>query len=863
MQENFTDKAQQALEDAQNKALSMQHAELTSLHLLETLLEQSDSLAALVIEKAGGDVEKIQKEARNVLKRQSQVSGGGQIHASRGFARVLAEAESEARRLHNGYISTEHMLLALAGGGSNDEAAKVLSIVGRQRLSTAVNEMHKNKKVGSSSEENSEGNLLKYGRDLTIMAREGKLDPVIGRDEEIRRVMQVLSRRTKNNPVLIGEPGVGKTAIVEGLAQRIVRGDVPDGLQNKQIVSLDLGGLLAGSKFRGEFEERLKKVLKEIRDTAGQVILFIDEMHTVVGTGKVEGGLDAGNLLKPMLARGELHCIGATTLDEYRKYVEKDKALERRFQPVMVDQPNVDDTISILRGLKDRYEAHHGVRIKDGALVAAAELSHRYIADRFLPDKAIDLMDEAAAKMRTEIDSMPAEMDELSRRVLQLEVEKQSLLKEKDAASKERLQELEKNLVNLGERLSVQKASWEQEKKQLSLRHQLKQKIEETKHAMEVAEREYNLQRVAELKYGVLTELEKRQVALEEKPASGGQRLLNEEVTADDIAEVVSRWTGVPVSRLKEGESNKLLHLETDMKERVIGQDAAVKTVADSILRARAGVNDPAQPMGSFLFLGPTGVGKTELARVLSEQLFGGESHMVRIDISEYSEKHSVARLIGAPPGYVGFEEGGQLTEKVRRRPFTVVLLDEIEKGHPDVFNLLLQVLDEGRLTDSHGRTVDFKNTVLIMTSNLGSHHILEAQERGRPTNQATKLVLQEVYRCFPPEFTNRLDDIIMFESLGKKHLTEIVDLQLETLRERLSKKQIKLNISNSARKWLGEQGYEPRFGVRPLKRLLKKELETPISRAILKGQLQAGHDVLVDIKFNRIVFKNLLQAVS
>ncbi len=862
MQENYTDKAQSALEDAQKLALRMRHAELGTLHLLMGLLEQSGGLASRVVERAGGDASAMRQAVGQVLERQSKVGGGGQLRPNRAFSRALVEAESEAKKRGDGYVSTEHLLLALAAGDAGDAAGRALKQVGRDRLAAAVDEMRKGRKVTSASSEDSIDALLKYGIDLTEMAREGKLDPVIGRDEEIRRVTQVLSRRTKNNPVLIGEPGVGKTAIVEGLAQRIVRGDVPDGLKDKQIVSLDMGSLVAGAKFRGEFEERLKAVLREVKDAAGGVILFIDEMHTVVGAGKTEGSMDAGNLLKPMLARGELHCIGATTLDEYRRHVEKDSALERRFQQVMASQPSVEDTVSILRGLKDRYEAHHGVRIKDTALVAAAELSNRYISDRFLPDKAIDLMDEAAAKLRTEIDSMPAEMDELSRRVMQLEIEKQSLLKEKDAASKERLRELDKNLANLSERLSEQKAHWEKEKERLGLRHQLKQKIEETKHEMEVAEREYNLQRVAELKYGVLAELEKRQTVLEGQQ-SGGERLLDEEVNEEDIAQVVSRWTGVPISRLKEGENSKLLRLEGELKKRVIGQDVAVGMVADAVLRARAGIKDPSRPMGSFLFLGPTGVGKTELARALSEQLFDDETHMVRIDISEYSEKHSLARLIGAPPGYVGFEEGGQLTESVRRRPYSVVLLDEIEKAHSDLFNLLLQVLDEGRLTDSHGRTVDFKNTVLLMTSNLGSHIILEAQERGRDSKQVTDTVMEEVHRHFPPEFINRLDDIVVFESLGLEQLREIVTLQTADLSNRLAAQRIALEVSDAAKKWLSQHGQDSRFGARPLKRLLQKELETPISRAIVKGQVRPGHGVLVDIKFNRIVFKDLLQAAS
>jgi ATP-dependent Clp protease ATP-binding subunit ClpB len=737
----------------------------------------------------------------------------------------------------------EHVLLAAVD-------LKDLGVT-RERLMQALREVRGNQRVTSQNPEVTYEALERYGRDLTKLASADKLDPVIGRDEEIRRVIQVLSRRTKNNPVLIGEPGVGKTAIVEGLALRIVRGDVPEGLKNKKVVSLDMGALIAGAKFRGEFEERLKAVLKEVQEAAGEIVLFIDELHTVVGAGKTEGSMDAGNLLKPMLARGELHCIGATTLDEYRKYIEKDAALERRFQPVRVDEPSVEDTISILRGLKERYELHHGVRIKDAALVAAAVFSNRYITDRFLPDKAIDLVDEAGARLRTEIDSMPAELDETRRRMMQLEIEREALRKEKDKASKERLSKLEKELANLKAESDALMARWQGEKDAVQRLRAVREQVEQTKVEIAQAERQYDLNRAAELKYGKLVGLEKQLAEENEKfaKAQAGPRMIKEEVDEEDIAEVVSRWTGVPVTKLLEGEMQKLLHLEDELHKRVIGQDEAVTAVAEAVMRARSGLNDPDRPVGSFIFLGPTGVGKTELARALAAFLFDDERCMIRIDMSEYQEKHTVARLVGAPPGYVGYEEGGQLTEAVRRRPFSVVLFDEIEKAHHDVFNVMLQILDDGRLTDGHGRTVDFKNTIVVMTSNVGSTRILEHRGgfEGADYEAMKEAVLEEMRGHFRPEFLNRVDEIIVFHALSEEHLKQIVEIQLGRVRARLSDRHITLTLTDAARSDLVRTGYDPRYGARPLKRAIQKKIETPLGKLLLQGAVKDGQAVTVD----------------
>jgi ATP-dependent Clp protease ATP-binding subunit ClpB len=847
----MTLKLQEALQSASAHAMRRSHQGIDVEHLLLALLEQDGGLTKPLLEQAGLSVAAVQSAAEQVLAKLPQVQGGGatpgQLHITSRLSQVLTGAEQEMQGLRDEYLSVEHVLLAIVNEGG---LFRRLGLT-RDRLLASLQQVRGHQRVTTQDPESTYQALEKYGRDLTKLAGQGKLDPVIGRDEEIRRVIQILSRRTKNNPVLIGEPGVGKTAIVEGLAQRIIKGDVPEGLKQKRLIVLDMGALVAGAKYRGEFEERLKAVLKEIQEAHGQVLLFIDELHTVVGAGAAEGAMDAANLLKPMLARGELHLIGATTLDEYRKHVEKDAALERRFQPVMVDQPSVEDTISILRGLKERYAVHHGVRIKDAALVAAAKLSHRYIADRFLPDKAIDLIDEAAARLRTEIDSLPAEMDEVSRKVMQLEIEREALRKETDQASRARLETLEQELTEKKRDLDALKTRWEAEKASVGRLRKLRQQIEEVKHQIERAERAYDLNRVAELRYGELPRLE-RELAIEEQSLvkkQGESRLLKEEVDEEDIALVVSRWTGIPVTRLMEGEIEKLLRLEELLHQRVVGQDEAVRAVADAVLRARSGIKDPNRPIGSFLFLGPTGVGKTELARSLAATLFDDEANLIRIDMSEYMEKHTVARLIGAPPGYVGYEEGGQLTEAVRRRPFSVILFDEIEKAHHDVFNVLLQVLDDGRLTDSQGRTVDFKNTVLIMTSNIGSQDILEAQQRGVPYDELRKLVLADLRRHFRPEFLNRVDETVVFHPLAADQLKRIVDIQLGRLRQRLAERRIPLALTPAALDDLAARGHDPVYGARPLKRLIQQDIETPIARLLVKGELRDGDTATVDVK--------------
>lgn len=856
----FTEKASETVQEAIKLAQKNGQQQVEPEHLLLALLNQEGGLAGAILRKAGTPVDSLHRRVQEDVDKLPKMSGGeDRVGLGSRMVRLGNRAADEAKKFKDDFISVEHLLLALLEDtGTAGRTLKEHQANG-ERVLKALQEVRGNQRITTQNPEATYEALKKYGRDLTEMAAKGKLDPVIGRDEEIRRVIQVLSRRTKNNPVLIGEPGVGKTAIAEGLALRIMRGDVPEGLKNRKLVSLDMGALIAGAKYRGEFEERLKAVLKEVQSAEGQIILFIDELHTVVGAGKADGAMDAGNLLKPLLARGELHCIGATTLDEYRQHIEKDPALERRFQPVIVDQPSVEDTISILRGLKDRYEQHHGVRIKDAALVAAAVLSNRYITDRFLPDKAIDLMDESAAKLRTEIDSRPAKLDEVLRRKLQLEIELVALRKETDLASKDRLVKLEKEVGDLKSQADALQAAWETENAQIQKQRALRTEIEETKLAIDRAEREYDLNKAAELKYGKLLGQEKQLKILEEEAqkSMGGPRLIKEVVDAEDIGAVVSRWTGVPVAKLMEGEKHKLLELGKELHKRVIGQDQAVVAVADSILRARSGLKDPAKPIGSFLFLGPTGVGKTELARALAECLFDDERALIRLDMSEYQEKHTISRLVGAPPGYIGHEDGGQLTEAVRRKPFSVLLFDEIEKAHPDVFNILLQVLDDGRLTDGQGRVVDFKNTLIILTSNIGSQKILQFKGThvGEVFDRMESAVMEELKKHFRPEFLNRIDDTIVFHGLTMKDLGQILDIQMNRLRKRLAERQITLTVSEQVKEKLVEIGYEPAFGARPLKRTIQKEMETPIARKLLEGSICDGQEILVGLEGDKLTF--------
>ncbi len=855
--DRFTLKAQEAVQAAQNIAAERSQQEITPEHLLIALLEQHEGIVIPILQRLGADVGRIRDETQAAIERLPEVHGAaGETYASSALQSVLGAAWSEAQQLKDEYVSTEHILIAIAEDKDAPSGAALRGAgASRENIFKVLKDIRGSVRVTDQNPEEKYQALERYSKDLTDLARAGKLDPVIGRDEEIRRVIQVLSRRTKNNPVLIGEPGVGKTAIVEGLAQRIIAGDVPEGLKNRRVNALDMGALVAGAKYRGEFEDRLKAVLKEIEEAEGEVILFIDEMHTIVGAGAAEGALDASNMLKPALARGELHAIGATTLDEYRKHVEKDAALERRFQPVVVGEPTVEDTIAILRGLKERYEVHHGVRIQDAALVAAAELSHRYIADRFLPDKAVDLIDESASHLRMEIDSMPQELDRVERRVIQLEIEQKALQKEKDAPSKERLEKVEAELADLKENSSEMRVQWENEKEAIGTIREIKAEIEATKAEYERAEREGDLNRAAELRYGRLTELEKKlgsgNARLTE--LQSGRQMLKEEVGEDDVAEVVAMWTGIPVARMLEGEREKLLKMEERLHHRVVGQDEAISVVSDSVRRARAGLQDPRRPIGSFIFMGPTGVGKTELARALAEFLFDDEDAMVRIDMSEFMEKHSVARLIGAPPGYVGYEEGGYLTEAVRRRPYSVILMDEIEKAHPDVFNVLLQILDDGRLTDGKGRTVDFTNTIVIMTSNVGSEWISElgAGDEGEMRRRVTDAMRAQ----FRPEFLNRIDETVVFHSLSLDHIKEIVDIQLRRLKELLSERKMDVELTDAAREMIAREGFDPVYGARPLKRALQREVQNPLAVRILEGEFEDGDTVLVDVRDGGTVF--------
>ena len=861
--ERLTKRAQEALQEAQVKAIRLSHQEIDGEHVLSALLEPADGLVPRIIESMAGRLSTIKARVEQDLDRRPHVSGSatenGKLYITDRLNRLLVKASDEAKRLQDDYVSVEHLLLAFTDEGTNTPAGRILHEFGvdRKAVLEALKSIRGNQRVTSDNPEESYEALQKYGTDLVALAKNGKLDPVIGRDAEIRSVIRILSRKTKSNPVLIGEPGVGKTAVVEGLAHRIVRGDVPDGLKDRLIFALDMTALMAGAKFRGEFEERLKAVLTEIKAAEGRVLLFIDEIHTIVGAGKTEGSSDAGNMLKPMLARGELHCIGATTLNEYRMYIEKDAALERRFQPIMIQAPSIEDTISILRGLKERFEVHHGVRIQDGALVASAVLSNRYISDRFLPDKAIDLMDEACASIRTEIDSMPAELDESTRKVMRMEIEETALKKEKDKPSKERLKTLRKELANAKAESDTMRAQWQAEKGAIEKVRELRENLEQARQESEAAERAYDLERVAKWRHGVIPDLEARLAEQEKimKHDNASPTLLREEVSEDEIAAVVSRWTGIPLTRLLEGEREKLLKLDEILHEHVIGQDDAVRVVVDAVWRARAGIKNPQRPIGSFLFYGPTGVGKTELARTLAAALFDSCEHVVRLDMSEYMEKHAVSRLVGAPPGYVGYEEGGQLTEAVRRQPYSVVLLDEIEKAHHDVFNILLQILDEGRLTDSHGRTVNFKNTIVVMTSNVGSHQLLEGiDDDGRIREDVQKRILDEIRATFRPEFLNRLDDMVLFKPLTLEEISKIVDLQMADLRKRLGEHGIDIEMHSEARQHVAQSGYDPVYGARPLKRFIQKEIETPISRDIISGELTDGSMVHVEMRDDELV---------